>query len=254
MKFSQSKENKVPRRPFLNSNPLRDSVGILGCLFAATSVYREISYNYFTFDGVVTSQFFNTSWDNFFETLIGGSIDGIIAAGVPFGFVVLVVGGIRRMISNESQPLAVATNKSKRWAVFRLLALATVLGFFAAYANASIQGVNSSDTKIYNLTSKPIPLECVAQGEDEKCVSGLQSGETVTLNYKLAYASARVTETDEIWSSSWTVRFDCSANSVTISNIEFYDLNGAKVKVAESARNAAKTGMENDYSALLSEC
>lgn len=256
MKFIQSKKDKVPRRPFLDSNPLRDWVGILGCLFAAVGAYQEISYNYFTFDGVVTTQFSMNNLDNFTETLIGASIDGILQAGISFGLVVLILGGARKLISNQSQPLVISTNKSKRKRVILLIFLAVIFGFFAAYGNASSKEVKNSDAQINDLIKglKPVPLSCRAQGDDEICISGLQSSESVSLNYKLTYASVRVIGTDEIWSSSWTLYADCSANSVTVSSIEFYGLNGAKVSVSSSVKNDAKTGMENDLSAVLSEC
>jgi len=256
VKFSRSNKDKVSQRQFLDSNPLRDWVGIVGCLFAAVSVYQEISFNYFTVNGIRTSQALDSTSDNFFETLIGGLIDGMIRAGVSFGMVVFVVGGIRKLVAKKSEPVESADKSRKGKRVLILLVFATVFGFFAAYIGAFNSQEDDSTQKINEIVSglKPVPLECRAQGDDKLCASGLQSGETTTLDFKLTYASARVIETDEVWSSSWTVRFDCSTNSVAVSNVEFYDLYGAKVKVAESGKNDARVGLESEYSGLLSEC
>ncbi len=256
MKFSKSNKDEVSRRQFLDSNPLRDWVGILGCLFAAVSAYQEISFNYFTVNGMRTTQAFDSTLDNFLETLIGGLIDGMIQAAVSFGMVVFVVGGIRKLVAKKSESVEYTDKSHKGKRVLILLVVAVVFGFFAAYIGAFNSQEDDSAQKINEIVSglKPVPLECRAQGDDKLCVSGLQSGETATLNFKLTYASARVIETDEVWSSSWTVRFDCSTNSVAVSNVEFYDLDGAKVIVAESGKNDARVGLESEYSGLLSEC
>lgn len=256
MKFIKSANDEVSRRQFLNSNPFRDWVGVLGCLFAVVSVYQEISFNYFTVNGMRTTQAIDSTLDSFLETLIAGFIDGMIRAGISFGMVVFVVGGIRKLVSKKIASVESADKSRKGKKVLILLVFATVLGFFSAYIGAFNPQNDGSTQRINEIVSglKPVPLECRAQGDDKLCVSGLQSGATTTLDFKLTYASARVIETDEVWSSSWTVRFDCSANSVAVSNVEFYDLYGAKVIVDESSKNDARVGLESDYSGLLSEC
>jgi len=236
------------KRSLLNEHFFSDWVYLTALGLAGFAAFGNLNSSYFLYG----NQDFNSN------DLISASIDAILQTYIAFGILVLILGLVRRFRS-EVQMLEQEKGDANRLVKIHLTVIVIAgVALFTAYTNgASSNPIQDSKSTVLEAVGfSPIGRTCRAQGEDELCMSGLQTNTSASLNFELTYLAPKSINGFEVAKSTWDVTVDCDAQSVTTGNVKFLDGNFQEITIDAESISAAETGLQETYgnSQLLSQC
>lgn len=236
------------KRSLLNEHFFSDWVFLTALGVAGFAAFSNLNTSYFLYG----NEDFNTN------DLVSASIDTVLQTYVAFGVLVLMLG-LSRRIRSEVPLLEPEKGDNNRLVKIHLTVLVVAgVALFAAYTNGASSNLAevSKSTVLEADGFSPIARTCRAQGDDELCISGLQTDTSASLNFELTYSTPRTVNGYEVAKSTWDVAVDCETQSVTTGNVKFLDVNFLDVVFDAESMLAAEAGLQETYgnSQLLSQC